>query len=144
MTSECVSHCPLLQMENCPSGKFYCRYTGFFFPPSTDYVDGSEVQNLIYRLPSHELLLPDMMEIMMHLPENTNLNLNPVTRWVIGLHPLREEVSLHLPSVGISDDNVREWECTDVGAPKGWTIVGYYGYYLTLIPPPTVGNNPNK
>ena len=54
--------------------------TRVFSPPSTDYVDGSEVQNLIYRLPSHELLLPDMMEIMMHLPENTNLNLNPVTR----------------------------------------------------------------
>lgn len=49
------------------------------FPPTIDYVDGGEVQNLVHRLPSHELLLPDMMESLMHLPENMNLNLNPVT-----------------------------------------------------------------
>ena len=49
------------------------------FPPTIDYVDGGEVQNLVHRLPSHELLLPDMMESMMHLPENMNLNLSPVT-----------------------------------------------------------------
>lgn len=74
---ECVSHGPLLLMENSPSGNPYCRCTGF--PPHpTDYIDGGEIQNLVHSLPSYELLLPDMMESMMHLPENMNLNPSPV------------------------------------------------------------------
>lgn len=30
MTTEGVSHSPLLKMENCTSGNAYCRYLGFF------------------------------------------------------------------------------------------------------------------
>lgn len=44
--------------------------------------------------------------------------------------------------MGISDDYVGKGECTDVGSPKGWTIVGYYGYCLTLISS-SLDNNPD-